>query len=177
MDFVNLMNQINNQGCVNDMMQNFCNNNNNSGIGNGILPLLLLTGLGNNHQNNGGTLTCYPANQYGNSCYQGVQPYVIPNSDLNLRYRTRRVRQAYVEVPVSTYQVINPICTNGSFLNSQCPTTMNIMPFNNQKGNMDLGTILLLMCLLNKCNNNYENNGNMCHPNPRPQPRSSASEL
>ena len=145
MDFVNLMNQINNQGCVNDMMQNFCHNNNsNNGIGNGILPLLLLAGLGNNNcQNNGGTLTCYPSNNCSNQCFQGVQPYVIPNSDSNLRYRTRRVRQAYVEVPVSTYQVVNPICTNSSFLNSQCPTTMNIMPYSNQKGGMDLGTIII----------------------------------
>lgn len=174
MDFMNLMNQINNQGCGNDMMQGSCHNNFNCGNGNNnnILPFLLLAGLaGNNgNNNNGGTLTCYPVNQgYG-------QPYVLPNSDSNLRYRTRKVRQAYVEVPVSTYQVVNPICNN-QFLNNQCPTTMNITPCNNQRSGIDLSTLLLL-CLLSKYNNNCDNNNHHCnhhHHNPHPQPRGGCS--
>ncbi len=171
MDFMNLMNQINNQGCFNnDMMQGLYNNHHHHG--NGILPFLFLAGLAgnNNNTNNGGTLTCYPVNQG----YGPYQPYVLPNSDSNLRYRTRKVRQAYVEVPVSTYQVVNPMYNN-QFLGNQYPTTLNINPYNNPRSGIDYSTLLLLF-LLSRCNNNFDNNHHCDHHhNPHQQPRGGCS--
>lgn len=160
MDFMNFMNQLNGSGCGNCGcdLNNGCMNNNNIGCGNSnILPLLLLAGLGNGFgQNNlsGGSMTCYPNNQ----CQQFITPTSVPYCGSNLRYKTRKVRQAYMEVPVSTYQVAQP------FWGTNYPTTMNIMPVGgNRNGNgSDLWTILLLLSLLSR------NNRNMCC---QPQPR------
>lgn len=165
MDFMNFMNQLNDSGCGNcgcDLNQGCGNSNNNFGnfgCGSGLLPLLLLVGLGqgfgNNNLSGGGNMTCYPNNQ----CQQFITPTSVPYCGSNLKYKTRRVRQAYMEVPVSTYQVAQPFCG----INQQ-PTTMNIMPvggYRNGNGT-DLWTILLLLSLLNR------NNRNMCC---QPQPR------
>ncbi len=161
MDFMNFMNQINgtcgtNCGCnFNNPNNGF--NGNNRGCGHSIWPLLLLAGLGTGNQNNfsGGNLTCYP----NNNCGQFVTQTSSHFSDSNLKYRTRKVKQAYMEVPVSTYQVAQP------FLGMQYPTTMNIIPaggMGNRNG-IDLWTILILLALLG----GRPNDCNMCCSQPR----------
>lgn len=133
MDFMNFMNQFN--SC--DLGSTFSNDNLGKGKGDNLLPLLLLMLQGNNNFQ-GGMLTCYPNNQFS-------QPFTIPNSDFgsNVKYRRKRVRQAYMEVPVSIYQTAQPYVQ---------PTTFNVMPNNTQqpKGGDLISTILLLSLLNNR---------------------------
>lgn len=164
MDFMNFMNQFsgmgfgnNNSGCGCDLGQGFSNDNCTKLKSDNLLPLLLLMGLGQQGNNfSGGTLTCYPNNQ----CQQ-PQPFVMPTSDSfcgpNVKYRRRKVRQAYMEVPVSTYQVAQPF---PSIMPQAQPTTMNIIPNNISSGrNIDFITLLLLML----CNNSNCRQSNQSH--------------
>lgn len=176
MDFMNLMNQLNgsscghsgcgHSGCGHSGGDFNSNCGNNFGFGSGVLPFLLLAGLGgygNYNNNNGGHMTCYPNNQV-------QQSFIPPQStffDSGLKYKTKKVKQAYIEVPVSTYQVAQPMYGIGG--PCQPPTTMNIIPTseNNNRG-MDLCTLLLLLYLFNR----------NCHiPCPlRPQARNYSNE-
>ena len=169
MDFMNFMSQINNNcgaGCGNCGCDN---NNSNNGIGtygSGLLPLLLLSGLGqNSNQRSGGNMVCYPNSQP--QPQQFVTPTSIPCCDSGLKYRTKRVRQAYMEVPVATYQVAQPYY----YPQAPAPTTMNVVPVgggnNSGNGSFDLWTLFLLLFLANRCNSG--SNGQ------RPQPRGCGS--
>lgn len=144
MDFMNFVNQINGLGCGNNCgcdLNQGCNNT--GGFRSELLPLILLSGLGQGRQNfSGGNLTCYPNNQ----CQQFITPTSSNCCGSNIRYRTRRVRQAYMEVPVSTYQVAQP------FYGMSQPTTMNIMPVSGNRNGIDLWTILILLFLFNRNN-------------------------
>ncbi len=194
MDFMNFMNQINSCGCNTGCGGNNGGNSGNGGTpfgfggGSGILPWLLLAGLGNNYNNgnnfSGGTLALYP-NNYGSGYGSGYgYPYIFPTSPYaydGLKYKTRKVRQAYMEVPVSTYQVAQPMCQPcympyGLGNNGGCPqpTLMNIVPTangnNNSAGLFGFGNgsgILPLLLLLGLINNNGR--GCCCQ---QPQPRS-----
>lgn len=186
MDFMNLMNQFNNGSCSNNNHHNGCGGgdigNRNCFGNNSILPFLLFSGLGcNNYQRsnfNGGRMTCYP----NNNNYGYPQPYIYPTSypycDNGIKYRTRKVRQAYMEVPVSTYQIAQPLYNMNNM--AQGPTTMNIIPTDGNGGyNNDLWSLLILLSLL--CNNNNGRNRNGCgchhHHNPCGEFNGEASEL
>ena len=181
MDFMNFMNQINGSSCGhsgggcchdNNGFNHGCNcgfnNCNNNGCGSGILPLLLLSGLSGFGQGNnnfsGGRMTCYPNNQ--------GQQYFMPQSsfyDSGIKYKTRKIKQAYVEMPVSTYYVSQPM-----YSMNQQPTTMNIIPTCENNNNCNRGNDLcLLLFLLALCNRNNgvpfnnscnSNHWNHCHP-------------
>lgn len=147
MDFMNFMNQINgcggNFGCDFNNPNMGCDGGNSRGFGSNVWPLLLLAGLGNGYGQNsfsGGNMTCYPNNNYGQFVTQTSMPYC----DSNLKYRTKKVKQAYMEVPVSTYQVAQP------FVGAQHPTTMNIVPtnFGGNRNGIDIWTIIILLALL-----------------------------
>lgn len=162
MDFMNFMNQINgcgaNCGCDFNNPNMGCDGGNGRGYGSNIWPLLLLAGLGNGYgQSNfsGGNMTCYP----NNNCGHFITQTSMPCYDSNLKYRTRKVKQAYMEVPVSTYQVAQP------FLGPQNPTTMSIIPnnFGGNRNGIDIWTIIILLMLLGS----KSNNNNVCCSHPR----------
>lgn len=138
MDFMNFMNQFGgsnfNSNCECNSNHGCLNNNNKF---NDFLPLLLL-GMGQCGSNQfGGNLTCYPNNNF----QQFSTPTPYSSCCPNIKYRKRKVKQAYVEMPVSTYQVVQPF-----FSSVQHPTTMNIMP-NGLNRNNDLLTLILFMMI------------------------------
>lgn len=149
MDFMNFMNQFNGSNFGNACeCDSPCSSNNKF---RDLLPLLLL-GMGQCTNNqSGGNLTCYPNNNYQQ--FTMANPYSCCGS--NIKYRKKKVRQAYVEMPVSTYQVVQP-----TFSNMQQPMTMNIIP-NGFRNNDLLTTMLILFMLIsrNKVNSNNQNVG------------------
>lgn len=156
MDFMNFMSQINNcgMGCGscgfdNNIYQSY--NRNNCGIG--LLPLLLLSGLGQTN-NQCSNMVCYP-----NQAQQVITPTSTPYYDNGLKYKTRKVKQAYMEVPVATYQVAQP------YYNQSYPTNMNIVPVGgNRNGSFDICTLLLLLFLIGRSNNGCTT---VCTPTPQ----------
>lgn len=159
MDFMNFMNQLGSSGlgCGNTVGD--CNFLNNNACGSNILPFLLLSGLNHNSRNSIGNMTCYP------NCQSQPQQYVTQTSapcyELPVKYRTRKVRQAYMEVPVSTYQVVQPY----SYVSHQHPINFNMIPAqNNGNYSTDLYTLLLILCLANRFGKQQ-----ICHPMPQPR--------
>ncbi len=164
MDFMNFMNQINNGGCCNHNNHG-CNNNigcdsgfsNNNFCGSSIIPFLFLSGLGQNFcggNNNNSNVVCYP-----NALQQYVTQTSSPYCESPVRYRTRKVKQAYMEVPVSTYQVVQPY-------NQPGPISLNMAGNNNRYQGFDLATLLLFMLLGNRsCRPQQQ----ICHPIPQPR--------
>lgn len=158
MDFMNFMNQLgtSGMGCCNTSGESSTLNNNI--CGSGILPFLLLSGL-NQNSRNGGNMVCYP------NCQSQPQQYIsqtsAPYYDLPVKYRTRKVRQAYMEVPVSTYQVVQPYY----YAPQAQPINLNMESVqNNGNAGMDIYTLLLILCLANKCGKQQ-----VCHPIPQPR--------
>lgn len=157
MDFMNLMNQMgasSGSSCGTSCGTGGCGI---GGLGGGcgnnpLLSLLLLSGLGGNcfgcgNQNNlSGNMTCYPEQQCS-------QPFVTPISTSGcgcgeVKFRKRKVKEAYMEVPVSAYQVAQPMYPQAQ------PTNFNINPCgagNNNNCGLDLTMIILLLLL---CGNN-----------------------
>lgn len=172
MDFMNFMNQVGNNcevGHRNHIHDNCgcCSPN----IGNhhngfsGLLPLLFLSGLGQTSSCNLGNMVCYP-----NQCQtqQYVTPTSVPCFNNGLKYKTKKVRQAYMEVPVSIYQVAQPYYPYPQ----QLPITANMGSINGNRCSFDLSTILLFLLLCSRNNNRCMN---VCNPPHHNRPCGSCS--
>ncbi|BAK80800.1 hypothetical protein [Candidatus Arthromitus sp. SFB-rat-Yit] len=150
MDFMNFMNQASNceighRNHANDNCGCYSSNNFNNNGFNYLLPLFFLSGLGQTGYNSN-NMVCYP-NQ--------PQQYVTPTySNNNLKYRTKKVRQAYMEVPVSTYQVAQPYCQQ------QLSVNPGMFCLNGNRSQCDLFSMLLFLIFISKFSNKC---GNVCN--------------